>query len=154
MASYIALLRKERKSDYSVDFPDFPGCITAGKTLEEARRFAAEALALHIEGMEEDGEAIPAPSPLDTVMLAKEHRDAIPFLVDVNPGSAIQRLNITMPTNVLRAVDAYTKEVGMTRSAFLAHAARRELDTGRLVAAPTNKARAKPAKRVRDGAHS
>jgi predicted RNase H-like HicB family nuclease len=52
MASYIALLRKERKSDYSVDFPDFPGCITAGKTLEEARTMAAEALVLHIEGLE------------------------------------------------------------------------------------------------------
>src|SRR5213082_2505660 len=41
---YIAYLHKDRKSDFGVSFPDFPGCITAGRTLEEARRRAAEAL--------------------------------------------------------------------------------------------------------------
>jgi len=34
MGSYIALLRKEKDSDIGVDFPDFPGCITVGNTLE------------------------------------------------------------------------------------------------------------------------
>src|SRR5258708_37512234 len=62
---YIAYLHKTKASDFGVSFPDFPGCITAGKSLEEARRFAAEALGLHIKGMEEDGEAIPEPSSLD-----------------------------------------------------------------------------------------
>jgi predicted RNase H-like HicB family nuclease len=42
---YIAYLHKDRGSDYGVSFPDFPGCITAGKTLEEASRLAPEALA-------------------------------------------------------------------------------------------------------------
>jgi predicted RNase H-like HicB family nuclease len=49
MVTYIALLRKETGSDYGVSFPDFPGCVTAGRTLEEARRLAAEALAFHVE---------------------------------------------------------------------------------------------------------
>jgi predicted RNase H-like HicB family nuclease len=48
---YIALLRKDLDSDYGVDFPDFPGCITAGSTLEETRAMAAEALEFHIDGM-------------------------------------------------------------------------------------------------------
>ncbi len=48
MTVWIALLCKDATSDFSVDFPDFPGCVTAGKTLEEARHFAAEALALHV----------------------------------------------------------------------------------------------------------
>jgi predicted RNase H-like HicB family nuclease len=56
---YIAYLHKEKKSDYGVSFPDFPGCITAGETLDEARRNAVEALSLHIKGMLEDGEEIP-----------------------------------------------------------------------------------------------
>jgi hypothetical protein len=43
---YIAYRHKDRKSDFGVSFPDFPGCITAGRTLEEARRRAAEALGL------------------------------------------------------------------------------------------------------------
>lgn len=62
---YIAYMFKDPGSDFSVCFPDFPGCVTAGKTLEEARRFAAEALALQIQGMEADGDKIPEPSTLD-----------------------------------------------------------------------------------------
>ena len=31
MVAYIALLRKDRASDYGVEFPDFPGCVTAGR---------------------------------------------------------------------------------------------------------------------------
>jgi predicted RNase H-like HicB family nuclease len=37
---YIAYLHKDRDSDFGVSFPDFPGCVTAGKTLDEARRLA------------------------------------------------------------------------------------------------------------------
>jgi len=40
---YIAYLHKDKKSDFGVSFPDFPGCITAGRTLEEARQLAEEA---------------------------------------------------------------------------------------------------------------
>ena len=56
MRHYIALLHKEADSDYGVSFPDLPGCVTAGKTLDEARANAEEALALHLAGMAEDGE--------------------------------------------------------------------------------------------------
>jgi predicted RNase H-like HicB family nuclease len=62
---YIAYLHKDRKSDFGVSFPDLPGCVTAGKTLDAARCMAAEALALHIGGMAEDGEPIPEPSTID-----------------------------------------------------------------------------------------
>ena len=46
MPSYVALLRKDEGSDYGVEFPDFPGCVTAGRSLDEARTMAAEALEL------------------------------------------------------------------------------------------------------------
>src|SRR5277367_1560765 len=62
---YIAYVHKDPTSDYGVSFPDFPGCVTAGKTLEEARRMVQEALCLHIAGMIEDGDKLPAPSTLD-----------------------------------------------------------------------------------------
>ena len=62
MRYYIALLHKDPKSDYGVSFPDLPGCITAGRTLDEARAMAVDALALHLQGMIEDGDAIPEPS--------------------------------------------------------------------------------------------
>jgi len=46
---YIAIIHKEADSDFGVSFPDFPGCITADLTLDEAKDMALEALAGHIE---------------------------------------------------------------------------------------------------------
>jgi predicted RNase H-like HicB family nuclease len=68
MRQYIALIHKDADSDFGVSFPDLPGCATAGTTLDEARDMAAEALALHLEGLAEDGAAIPEPSSLEAVM--------------------------------------------------------------------------------------
>jgi predicted RNase H-like HicB family nuclease len=51
MANYIAIVHKEDKSDFGVSFSDFPGCITAGKNIDEAKDMAQEALTLHIQGM-------------------------------------------------------------------------------------------------------
>jgi predicted RNase H-like HicB family nuclease len=49
------------KTGYSVDFPDLSGCVSAGANLDEALGMAQEALSLHLYGMQEDGDAIPAP---------------------------------------------------------------------------------------------
>ena len=124
MATYIALLRKDSDSDYGIDFPDFPGCITAGETLEEARLMAAEALAGHVEAMRADGESIPAPTDLDTIMADPDNADAVAFLVSIpgDPGRS-KRVQVTLPEDLLDAID----KVASNRSAFLARAARREL---------------------------
>lgn len=81
MPEYIALLHKEPNSDWGVSFPDFPGCVSAAATLDEARALAAEALQFHAEGMAEDGEALPQPSSLQEVMAERMNRDAVAFLV-------------------------------------------------------------------------
>jgi len=83
MTSYIALLRKQADSDFGVEFPDFPGCITAGSTLEDARRMGAEALLLHVEGMTEDGTAIPEPSSLHGIIVDSSYTEMVIVLVDV-----------------------------------------------------------------------
>jgi len=128
MPNYIALIHKEPDSDYGVSFPDFPGCVTAGETLDEARREAAEALALHIDGMIEDGTAIPEPSSLEEVMAERESRDAVAFLVPVQARqSRAVRVNITLPEDVLADVDRAAGHQGLSRSAFLARAARRAM---------------------------
>lgn len=124
MAAYIALIRKEAGSDFGVDFPDFPGCVTAGRTLEEARRMAVEALALHIEGMTEEGEPIPAPSSLDAIMADPANADSVAALVDVATGPArAVRINVTLPADLVDAID----RVSTNRSRFLADAAREKL---------------------------
>ena len=129
MTAYIALLRKEPGTDFGVDFPDFPGCVTAGKTLEEARKMAVEALELHLEGMLEDRESIPEPSSLDSVMNGSENRDAVAFLVEVGtkPAKSV-RINVMLPQDLVMAIDRVTTN----RSRFLVEAAKAKL--GRVVA--------------------
>jgi predicted RNase H-like HicB family nuclease len=81
--NYIAYLHKEEKSDFGVSFPDFPGCISAGKTVDEAKRNAAEALVFHIKGMKEDGEKIPAPSQMGDLSNDPDRAGAETFVVNV-----------------------------------------------------------------------
>jgi len=117
---YIAYLHKDRDSDFGVSFPDFPGCITAGKTLEEARRMAAEALALHIAGMVEDGESIPEPSTLDALAKDPVMKGAVAFLVNVEPETdRTVRINITAREKQLQKIDRLAKRSGLTRSAYM-----------------------------------
>ena len=124
MTTYIALMYKDPDSDFSVSFPDFLGCITAGKTLEDARRMAAEALAFHIDGMRSGGEPIPEPSTVDAVKADPENEGALLFLVDVpDPPGRSQRINVTLPEDLIQAIDRTTKN----RSRFLAEAARERL---------------------------
>ena len=101
MHPYVALIHKEPKCAFGVSFPDFPGCISVGDSLEEARVMAAEALALHLEGLAEDGGAMPEPSSIETVMAERENCDAVAILVDPpRLASKAMRINITLPADV------------------------------------------------------
>lgn len=129
MADYIALIHKDADSAFGVSFPDLPGCISVGETLEEARANAEEALALHVEGMIEDGETLPAPSALDEVMADSSNRDGVVILVPlktVQPRTV--RVNITLPETTLREIDAFAETYGYTRSGLLARAAKQMID--------------------------
>ncbi len=130
MRSYIGLIHKDADSDYGVSFPDFAGLVTAGTDLDDARRMAEEALALHVEGMLEDGETLPKPSSLVAVLENPENKGAVAMLVSVRSESKkAVRLNITLPEDVLREIDAYAEAHGLTRSGFLARAAKHEISS-------------------------
>ena len=60
--TFAAIFTKEADGGYSVRFPQLEGCYTQGDNWDEARRMAAEAMSLHLYGMEQDGEAIPEPN--------------------------------------------------------------------------------------------
>lgn len=115
---YIAYLHKDRKSDIGVSFPDFPGCVTAGGSLEEARHNAEQALGLHIAGMQEDGDAIPKPSTLDDIANDPARKDAVAFLVSAQP-DVTERINITAPRSQIREIDRRAEQAGQSRSAFI-----------------------------------
>ena len=131
MANYIAIVHKETKSDFGVSFPDFPGCITAGKNIDEAKDMAQEALTLHIKGMLEDGEQLPVPSRLEDIMSDPDYANAIAYLVvsvpDAKPRSV--RVNVTVPEMTLKQIDAAAKKRGMSRSSFLVHAAQNAIQS-------------------------
>jgi predicted RNase H-like HicB family nuclease len=133
MANYIAVVHKDAQSDFGVSFPDFPGCITAGSSIDEAKDMAHDALSLHIKGIMEDGENIPAPSKLEDIMDHPDYSDAAAILIvsisEAKPRSV--RVNITVPEDMLRKIDTIAKKRGMSRSSFLVHAAQNAITSNR-----------------------
>lgn len=128
MRNYIAILHKDKDSDFGVSFPDFPGCITAGSTLDEAKDMAGEVLPFHIEGMQTDGEAIPDPMTLDDAMRHAFAAGAQAFfLVEIPFDDPIVRANITVPKGILDRIDRYAKAHHLSRSAFLTQAAQQAM---------------------------
>jgi predicted RNase H-like HicB family nuclease len=123
---YIGLVHKDANSDFGVSFPDFPGAITAASSLDEAIEMAAEALALHVEGMLTEGEAIPNPSSLEQVRGNPDYRDGMPVLVPLKSDAWAQRLQVTLPAPIVRRIDDYIATWGQSRSSFLAEAAKHE----------------------------
>jgi predicted RNase H-like HicB family nuclease len=119
---YIAIIHKESGSDFGVSFPDFPGCITAGTSLDEAKDMASEALLGHIEVMQDEGLEIPSPSSLDHVMQDPDFRDGVAFLVHYKQPEKLVRINISMTQSELAAIDEAVRQIGTTRSAYLVKA--------------------------------
>lgn len=129
MAEYIALLHKEPHSNYGASFPDFPGAVTAASTLEELRTMAEEMLAFHIEGLIEDGDPIPDPTPLDAITANPDYRDAVAVLaIRAEAATPSVRINITMPEATLKRIDRYAAKHGLTRSGFLVRAAQHDME--------------------------
>jgi predicted RNase H-like HicB family nuclease len=94
----------------SIEFPDLPGCLPCGSTSEEAFRNAKEALGLHLYGMEQDGEAIPAPTPVQDL---KPDEGGVVAMVEVFMPSIRDRINnrvvkktLTIPAWLNREAEA------------------------------------------------
>jgi predicted RNase H-like HicB family nuclease len=129
---YTAFIHKDLDSDFGVSFPDVPGCIAVGTTMEEALQSAAEALAFHVDGMEQDGDPVPVPRTLEEILadpaLAEDRVGAVlasvPLVRDLG---STTRINVSLDLGLLRAVDGEAKRRKQTRSAFIASAVRREI---------------------------
>jgi predicted RNase H-like HicB family nuclease len=66
-----AVVIEKAEGNYSAYVPDLPGCVATGATVEEAEREIRDAIAFHLEGMREDGIAIPeATSKVEYIELA------------------------------------------------------------------------------------
>ncbi|BCP53816.1 HicB family protein [Kaistia sp. 32K] len=129
---YVAFIHKDPGSVYGVSFPDFPGCISAGDTADEAVEQAAEALSGHVAMMAADGDAIPAPRSLEEILAdpaIEEEREgaSFAFVPLIREQGAKVPVNISLDAGLLESIDEAARKRGITRSAFLASAARKEI---------------------------
>lgn len=120
---YPAVIESDENPGFSVFFPDFPGCVSAGDTIEETVRNANEALSGHIECMAEDGDPIPDPSSLDDLHVDEDIQVELVVLIEASTPGRKQRYNVTLDTVLVEAIDRVSKN----RSGFLEQAAREKL---------------------------
>ena len=130
---YIALVDGEAGA-YGVVVPDLPGCASAGSTTDEALRNAVEAVRLWVEDAIDDGEALPPLRSVEALRADSEVAAAlaegaalaiVPLLLD--SGRAVGA-NLSLDAGLLDAIDEAAKAHGLTRSAFLASAAREKIE--------------------------
>jgi predicted RNase H-like HicB family nuclease len=127
---YIALIDGEHGS-YGVVVPDLPGCTSAGETIDRAYRNATEAVRLWVEDAEADGEKLPPPRPLEALRADPEVAAALAN------GDAIAMVSVSLDAELLEGIgdllediDRAAKARGLTRSAFIASAAREKIKQG------------------------
>nr|CAD6617964.1 CopG family transcriptional regulator [Rhizobium sp. Khangiran2] len=129
MKHFIALVHKDHDSAFGVSFPDLPSIFSAADGEDDLVANATEALRLWSED-----EVLPVPSSYEEIVSRDTVRDElaqgaflirVPFIED---DSRVVRANVTFEKGMLDAIDAAARERGLTRSAFLASAARKEIE--------------------------
>ena len=129
MKTYFALVEKDQDSAFGIRFPDIPGVFSAADDQDDIVANAIDALQLWAEDM-----PLAEPSSHKEVVSRADIRSALAaggYLISVpliDNDTAVVRANVTFERGVLRAIDAAAQERGVTRSAFLASAARREIE--------------------------
>jgi len=127
MKYFYAIVHKDDDSAFGVEFPDLPGCFSAADTEDEIIPNASEALDLWF-----DDQPDIVPSPLAKVRDASDEAlRAGAFIVAVpriTRGGKQERVNLSLDRGILDAIDTAAAERKLTRSAFLAQAARNEIE--------------------------
>lgn len=122
--TYIAFFHTEDGPSVGVTFPDFPGCVSAGDDMDDARRMAEEALAFHIESIIEDGDELPEPSAMDDI--AGQIEDPVHTVlvsISVADPRKRERINLSVTASELSRIDERARASGMNRSSFMVRSA-------------------------------
>jgi len=128
MQTYFAIVHKDPDSAFGVSFPDLPSVFSAADEEDDIISNAIEALRLWAED-----EALPEASSLEDIRARGDVLEALAegaFLVRVpliENDTRVVRANVTFERGTLRAIDETAKRRGLTRAAFLANAARKEI---------------------------
>lgn len=117
---YPAVLEKAAKKTFAVWLPDFPDCVAAGTSQEQAIEKAQHRLGQLVESMAENDVELPPATTLEAIPRPK---DFIAFvMVKVEPPNPSERVNVYLPKKLIARADARAAELGMSRSSFFGFA--------------------------------
>ena len=131
MKYYFAQFSPAEKGMYSIWFPDVPEAVTCGENLEDAMFMAQDCLRMALEEYAKEGRSLPEPSSLEEVRAkVAEHEkdmdvekfgeDLYPLIAAPDIDATPVRSSVSMPRNVLAALDRKAERAGMTRSGYIA----------------------------------
>ena len=120
---YPAVLERGRKGAFGAWFPDFPGCVAAGKSQQETIEKAEHKLAQTVDELAEHDRPLPLPTPIERIVLPKGCDLLAYFIVGVDPPDPSERVNVYLPKSLIGQVDRRAAELGMSRSSFFGLAA-------------------------------
>jgi predicted RNase H-like HicB family nuclease len=115
---YPAVLEKGAKGVFGAWFPDFPDCVAAGHSQEEAIQKAELALARAVDVLFEQEKPLPEPTAFEAIVLPRGSRFVAFFAVGVEPPDPSERVNIYLPKSLIARADKRAAELGMSRSSF------------------------------------
>ena len=122
MARYPALIDGGNGA-YGVTFPDLPGIVAMGATLDEALSNAEEALSDASAEAERDGAPLETASAIEEVEVPAG--SALATVPLIRPSPKRIRANLTLSEGVVEFMDHEARRRGMTRTAFVEWMARR-----------------------------
>ena len=120
---YPAVLERGPRATFAVWFPDFPGCVAAARTQEDAMAKAQGALTRAVVEASEKERPLPAPTAFEKIALPKGCDFVSFFAMGVEPPNPSERVNIYIPKALLERIDARADDLGMSRSSFFGMAA-------------------------------
>ena len=131
MARYLAIIDAADRQ-FGVVFPDAPGCTAMGATEQEAIDNAIEALSEWVADVVADGGTAPKPRTYLQILKSREFPQLgmgamVATLPLIHESGKLARANVSMDAGLLASIDEAATARGLTRSSFLASAARDKL---------------------------
>jgi predicted RNase H-like HicB family nuclease len=121
---FTAIARGAQGAGYNATFPDLPGLSVSGSDIAELLTRARETLRADLQRRTDEGLDWPTATPLEQIAAEP---GAIPFMVDIAVEDPAVRVNISIGERLLKRIDTAAEAAGMSRSGFIAAAARSAL---------------------------
>ena len=118
-----ALAEPSTTGGYHATFPDLPGCTAEGVAMSDLLVKARARLTEKLKDLSDNGESWPEASSMEA-MQPNTRPGAVLLLIDIEVDDPPMRVNISIGERLLKRIDAAAQKSGMTRSGFLAQAAR------------------------------